>query len=95
MQNIQTKIKRNTPLNNEKFRIMTINDEIGIIKLNYTGLITLNYNVDIKEDIYVGINKIINNEIDFGIPIALETNITTIFNLNSLTIFYLVVPLFR
>ena len=69
----------------ESFRIMTTNNNDNIIELEYIGLITINCNVIKKEDIYVGITKVLNNVSEAEIPIAFETNVTSIQNLTSLT----------
>ena len=67
----------------DQFKVMAINDEFGTIQLDYVGLVTLNYNFTEKEDIFIGINKILINATENGIPHAFETNITSIQNLNS------------
>ena len=77
------KLEEILTLNNEQFKVMAINDEVGTIQLDYVGLITLCYNLTDKEDIYVEINKILINETEQGIPNAFETNITSIQNLNT------------
>ena len=77
------KLEEILTINNEQFKVKAINDEIGIIQLDFVGSITLNYNITNKEDIYVGINKILNNMTEEGIPIAFETNVSSISNLKT------------
>ena len=77
------KLEEILTLNNEQFRLVAINNKYGIIQLSYTGNITFNYDISNKEEIYVGITKILNNMTDEGTPIAFETNISSIQNLNS------------
>ena len=77
------KLEEILSLNGELFKVISINDEIGTIYSDFVGKIIVNYDLFNKEDIYVGISKILNNETELGIPIAFETNITSISNLNS------------
>ena len=77
------KLEELLTLNNESFKVMTINDDIGTIQLDFIDFIYLNYNLINKEDIYIEIIKVLNNKTEEGIPIAFETNITSIQNLNS------------
>ena len=76
------KLEEILTLNELKFTVFAVNDKAGIILLNFTGAITLNYNVINKENIYVGITKLLNNDRD-NLPIVFETNITSIPNLHS------------
>ena len=69
--------------NNEQFRVVAIDNDIGIVEFDYIKPITLNYDVIEKADIYIGITKLLNNVTNCGIPIAIETNITSLPNLQS------------
>ena len=48
-------------INNEQFTICAINDNYGLIELQYVQPITINYNIIKKEDIYISITQIIRN----------------------------------
>ena len=76
------KLEEILTLNNLQFTVFAVNDNAGIILLNFTGTININYNVVNKENIYVGITKILNNGRD-NLPIVFETNITSIPSLHS------------
>ena len=78
------KLEEKLSINNESFGIMTINNNIGIIKLTFISNITINHGIIKKEDIFVGLVKIIEGTPDNGIPVAFQTNITSIPNLNSI-----------
>ena len=70
-------------LNNEQFNISAIHDSIGLISLDHIAPININYNNVIKEDIFIGINKLIGNTTELEVPIGFESNITNIPNLLS------------
>jgi hypothetical protein len=46
-------------LNKEQFNISAIHDSIGLISFDHIAPININYNNVIKEDIFIGINKLI------------------------------------
>ena len=70
-------------LNNKKYNVVAINDNIGIIKFNYIYPININYKNVIKEDIYIQVGKLIGNIATYNLSIGFETNITNIPNLLS------------
>ena len=67
--------------NNEQFKIGAINDAIGIINFDSILKITITYEIDKKEDIYVKITNLLTEYSPEGIPIAFETNVTNIPNI--------------
>ena len=67
----------------EIFTVGTMNDNKGLIEFEYASNITINYNNVIKEDLFIGITKIVGDTNNLEIPLALETNITTIPNFIS------------
>ena len=70
-------------LKNEQFKIGAINDTIGILNFDSILNITINYEIDKKEDIYVEIIDIFSSNGLQGVPIAFKTNVTDIPNINS------------
>ena len=77
------KLEEILSMNNETFGIMAINDDIGAFPLRAINNIIINYNIIKKEDIFVGIVRMIEGNTEKGIPIALQTNVTSIQNLNT------------
>ena len=69
--------------NNEQFRVSAINNNIGIINFDFILNITINYEIEKKEDIYVEIINLLSSYSQEGTPIAFETNVTNIPNINS------------
>ena len=70
-------------INSEKLSLMAINDEIGSNLFDYVGAISIKYTVSQKTEIFVGITKVLNSVSEVHNPFALETNITSIQNLNT------------
>ena len=68
---------------NEQFRVGAINDTLGIINFDFILNITINYEIDKKEDIYVEITNLLSKYTQEGSPVAFETNVTNIPNINS------------
>ena len=69
--------------NNEQFKVSAINDAISIINFDFILDITIKYEIEDKEDIYVGITNLLSNYSQEDTPIAFETNVTNIPNINS------------
>ena len=69
--------------NNEQFKIGTIEDDIGLIPLEHILNISINYETDQKQDIFLEIKEVIGGTTEKGIPIAFITNVTEIPNLIS------------
>ena len=69
--------------NNEQFRVGALHDNIGLVKLNGVLNITINYNIKVKEDIYIGITGSLTDESDLLVPFGFKTNITNISNIYS------------
>ena len=69
--------------NYEHFKIGAMNDNTGIIELEYISDIQINYNILEKKDIYVSLINIINSNPEVGVPFGFETNISDIPNLNT------------
>ena len=55
----------------------------GLYKFSCVFDITINYNISKKEDVFVGVTKLLQNNLDFNNYIPYETNITSISNVNS------------
>ena len=70
-------------MSGEQFTVGTINDNYGLIQFEYVSNITINYNNVIKEDLFINITKIVVDNDKLEIPLALETNITSIKNFIS------------
>ena len=71
-------------INIEQSKIAYLNNNLGNVIFNYTGNVTLNhYNITNKVDIYVTLTRLLNSNTDFGIPIAYETNVTSLEDLNT------------
>ena len=70
-------------LNNDNFILGTINDNIGLIVFVLVHDININYEINEKEDIYISITNLLQNTTEEGTPIAYETNLTSIPNINS------------
>lgn len=60
-----------------------MNDVIGLYSFYFISNITINYNNVEKEDLYVGFTRVLDENVELGIPIGYETNITLIPNLIS------------
>ena len=69
--------------NNEQFRVKALHDEEGLVKIDGVINITINYNIKVKEDIYIGLTKLLTNVTDIEVPFGFKTNITGIPNINS------------
>ena len=67
-------------LSGEQFRVGTMNDDIGLFQFEFVFNITIIYNNVIKEDLFIGLTQIINGITERGIPVGVETNITSIPN---------------
>ena len=72
------KIEEILTKNGEQFEVYANIEIIGVKKLKYTNPIIINSHIDKKEDIYVGITKVLNPETDTYFPIAFKTNITSL-----------------
>ena len=77
------KIEEILTINNRKFKIGALIDYSGLINMDNIMDITINYENVIKEDIYIGLTKLIGGITEKGVPLGYETNITKIPNLNS------------
>ena len=75
------KLEENLIKKNEKFIVGAINDSLGIIDFDYISYIYINYNIDIKEDIYVEITGLLSTYSYGDTPIAFKTNVTSIPNI--------------
>ena len=75
------KIIENLYYNGEIFELDFYSAIVGPLKFQCVLDIIINYNISIKEDIYVGINILLQNNLDFQNYIPYETNITSISNL--------------
>ena len=82
------KLEEILSINNEKFGVIAINDEIGMIPLIFIKNISINYYPIEKEDIFINLIKVIDAMTETGNPIALFTNITSIQDLNTLKFGY-------
>lgn len=69
--------------NNEQFRVGALHDNAGLVKFIGVLNITINYKIDKKEDIYIGIIGTLTKESDLLVPFGFETNVTNISNLYS------------
>ena len=69
--------------NNEQFRVGALHDNKGLVKFIGVLNITINYKIDKKEDIYIGIIGTLTKEIDLLVPFGFETNVTNISNIYS------------
>ena len=70
-------------LNDEKFKVGTINDNIGIIELDFIMEIIVNQNISQKEDIFIKYKDFAFRITKINIPYALNTNVTSISDLIS------------
>ena len=71
------------------FKLGSMNDNYGLWEFNYVSNINVNYekfsNISLKEDLYIGLIKVIELNIEVNGAFYLETNITAISNLNVYT----------
>ena len=82
------KLEEILSINNEKFGVVTINEDIGMIPLGFIKNISINYYPIQKENIIIEVIKVIDSMTETGNPVALLTNITSIQNLNTLKFGY-------
>ena len=78
------KMKEFLTVNDEEFGIGLIDNNFGRIIIKSILPIKIHIDINKKEDIYVGIIKVIEGANQIGNPIAFQTNITNIPNLNSM-----------
>ena len=69
--------------NNEIFKIKIINDNVGLINMDFVLNITINYLINKKIDIYIGITRSLCDVAVVNSPYAFETNVTDIPNIIS------------
>ena len=69
--------------NNDIFKVKVINDDVGVIQMDFILNITINYTFKKKEDIYVNITKCIHEHFSKNAPFVFETNITYFPNIIS------------
>ena len=60
-----------------------MNDYVGLFPFDFVFYITINYDNIEKEDLFIGITKIVDDIIEIGTPLGFETNITSIPNFIS------------
>ena len=68
---------------NEQFRVGAIKDNVGLIKLRSVLNITINYEINKKEDIYIEIIGSLTNKTATGVPFGFKTNVSNIPNIYS------------
>ena len=69
--------------NNEIFRVAAVHDTEGLFKFINVLDITINHKIIQKEDIYIGINGSLTNEIEARVPFGFTTNVTNMPNIYS------------
>ena len=77
------KIIENLYYNGEIFELYYYSSSNGLYKFPYVSDIIINYNISKKEDIYVGVTKLLQNNLDMQNFIPFETNVTSISNVIS------------
>ena len=68
---------------NEQFRVEALHEKEGLIKLINILNISILYEIDKKEDIYIGITGSLTDEISTGVSFGFKTNVTNIPNIYS------------
>ena len=77
------KLKEILVKNHEQFRVEALHENEGLIKFINVLNITINYEINKKEDIYIGIISSLTDEIGTGVPFGFKTNITIFPNIYS------------
>ena len=75
---LESQLKILLTVNNEKFKLMAINDKYGVYSIDNVLDITINSTVDIKLNINIYDIKLINNISEIGSAFTYTTNITNI-----------------
>ena len=69
--------------NNEQFRVEALSEIEGLVKFIGVLNITINYEIDKKEDIYIGINGSLTERIEKVVSFGFTTNVTEMPNIYS------------
>ena len=71
---------------NNEYDLLCLSDVLGYFELSLVREISINYPDSPKIDIYLGLKKIIENEIDLGSCFSFETNITNMSKIKTYSI---------
>ena len=79
------KIEEILILKNESFKIGAMNDTLGLVKFDCVSeiIITITYEIDQKEDIYINLEELVGRISETNTPVALKSNVTDIPNFIS------------